>query len=681
MSRTHRRQNHHTPTQRSGEPHSQRKKLAFSVILGLIPVLLVAALETLLRLISYDGNLDVVTRKDLGDRTLLTVNRSVAKRYFAQSGVDIPEPQDDAFEVAKPAGTKRVFCLGESTMQGFPYEYNATAPSFLRDRLESQIPGTRCEVINVGLSAVGSYVVRDFLAELLNYQPDLFVIYVGHNEFYGAYGPGSAVAIKGPAWLTRASLRLLRFKTYLLARDVYTWVAEKLTAKPSARETTMMGQMVGNAEIPYGSPIYREALATYVANIREMIALARQHHVPVLFSTVVSNINDRPPFISVFSPATSAEQRVRWGLLEAGGDSLMSAGNTEGAAGSFREATAIDSTNASGFYRLGKALAAGGLYDEAFRALTRAKDLDALRFRASEEFNSALLTVCGEEGAAVSRIDSAFAAASPHGLPGHELILEHLHPNIGGYFLMAKTWAHDIRADGLMGPGAEWREAPPDTVLFERSTVSLFDEEVGRRRIDVLLHHWPFVARETSPKLIPADSVQAIVFSYIQRRMTWAEARYALGELYARRGEPDNARREILAVAHANPLSCVPLLRVGDFFYLQGRQPEAEEQYRQSIAVEDNQYGRIKLGALYLDDGRPAEAAAEIERAFALEAMSRIKFPLHGAATGRFNLGTAYARMGKNAEARAQLQRAQAIEPGMKGPRELLEQLNQETHP
>ena len=80
---------------------------------------------------------------------------------------------------------RRIFCLGESTMAGFPYDFHATAPSFLADRLQQMFPEDTIEVINVGLSAIGSYVILDFLRELAEYSPDLFIVYTGHNEFYG----------------------------------------------------------------------------------------------------------------------------------------------------------------------------------------------------------------------------------------------------------------------------------------------------------------------------------------------------------------------------------------------------------------------------------------------------------------------------------------------------------------
>ncbi len=39
------------------------------------------------------------------------------------------------------------------------------------------------EVINAGGISYASYRVAHLMEELVNYQPDLFIIYTGHNEF------------------------------------------------------------------------------------------------------------------------------------------------------------------------------------------------------------------------------------------------------------------------------------------------------------------------------------------------------------------------------------------------------------------------------------------------------------------------------------------------------------------
>jgi len=64
----------------------------------------------------------------------------------------------------------------------------------------------------------------------------------------------------------------------------------------------------------------------------------------------------------------------------------------------------------------------------------RARDLDELRFRASGDFNRAILRQ--ERDAEVGTVDmeQLFMANSPDSLIGNGFILEHLHPNSFGIF-------------------------------------------------------------------------------------------------------------------------------------------------------------------------------------------------------------------------------------------------------
>src|SRR5437870_1517491 len=174
-----------------GEHASSTRRITFWLFLILTPFLVLGAAELVLRWINYGGSLDLVVKTRVLGKDWYTLNRRVGQRYFLQKGIAIPEPADDLFEIEKQPATKRVFMLGESTMQGFPYDYTATAPRLLQDRLKQLLPQYNIEVINVGLSAVNSYTTLDFMDELVHYHPDAFIVYVGHNEFYGALGVGS----------------------------------------------------------------------------------------------------------------------------------------------------------------------------------------------------------------------------------------------------------------------------------------------------------------------------------------------------------------------------------------------------------------------------------------------------------------------------------------------------------
>ncbi|HXF99219.1 MAG TPA: tetratricopeptide repeat protein [Bacteroidota bacterium] len=657
---------------------SPRRKRLFLIVTVLFPFVLLALVEGALHAFDYGGDLRLVIERRIGDKTFYSINRSVARRYFAQAGTIIPEPADDVFEIVKRKNTKRIFCLGESTMAGFPYEFNTTAPGFLRDRLQTLLPQYNVEVINVGLSAVGSFVVLDFINELINYEPDLFVLYVGHNEFYGAYGAGSRVAMGGSSTLTRLTLQLLEFKTFLVLRDGYFVLRRWLSSGPSpSGNATLMGQMVGEQIIPYGSSLYRQAREAYRENLERIIAVAQGRGIPILVSTLVSNVKDHPPFESVFGEKSDEATRVRWRQLVSRGDTLARMGNLPAAADRYREALLLDSANAEAYFKLGRMLYDLKMYPEARGTFLRAKDLDALRFRMTEEFQNDMLRVCAERGVVVARVDSAFAANSPQGIIGNELILEHLHPNINGYFLMAKTWCRAIMESNVLVPRSEWQldRDLTDVEYMKLSTASPFDSTVGKLKIDLLMRKWPFQKVEKPFTFAPSNAVERLAYAYVQGSLAWSDARYALAEAYAAQGEFDHARRECMAVSKVIPFSYNPLLRVADYYALEGRMAEAKAGYWRCVQTEDNPFARMKLGWRYLEEDKPDSALQQLQLAFEVNERFYEKLTLQGQASGRYLLAVAYAKLGNFPEARQQLERALAIQPDYTDARELLQQL------
>lgn len=655
---------------------STGKRSVFTLVMLLVPFTLLAILELSLRQFEYDGNLNLVVTRTVGGQQLYSINRSVARRYFAHMSSVIPEPADDTFSMVKASNAKRIFCLGESTMAGFPYELNATAPSFMRDRLKLLLPQYNIEVINAGLSAVGSFVVQDFMDELLSYQPDLFIIYVGHNEFYGIYGEGSSINIPGGPWLTRLTISLLKFKTFLMLRDVYAWLRSQF-AKAAHGDETLMGQMVGNQTIPLHSKLYETSKRIYHDNLIRMIQTARSHNIPIMFSSLVSNWRGQKPFVGAFDESTLPDQRVRWERTIEKGDSLASHNDLREAAHRYANAVQIDSMNAIAFFDLGNALYNLGQYDDARKAFLRAKDLDALRFRASEEFETELINTCAQFRVPLARVDSTFIAQSPHGVPGNELFLEHLHPNVNGYFLTAKTFTRAIEENHLLAPPSEWNlsSEPSDSALMQLSCVTEFDRTLGAMKIDLLERRWPFTLGPVNYEFSPSNYLEGVVIRVIRHKLAWSEARYLLAEDHARNKRYDLAREECRAVSKVIPFSYEPLLRVADYYNVEGKRGEAKNAYRQCFETEDNPFARMKYAILLLEDEEPAAAAAQIDTAFDLDSHGRYKLPVPGLATGRYLLGVAYAKLGKIGKAKENLQRAIAIQPGYADAKELLDQL------
>jgi hypothetical protein len=87
------------------------------------------------------------------------------------------------FPVQKKEGTTRIFCMGGSTTYGRPYNDLTSFCGWLRQFLPAIDPNRRWEVINAGGISYASYRVARLMKEISDYEPDLFIVYSGHNEF------------------------------------------------------------------------------------------------------------------------------------------------------------------------------------------------------------------------------------------------------------------------------------------------------------------------------------------------------------------------------------------------------------------------------------------------------------------------------------------------------------------
>ncbi len=77
----------------------------------------------------------------------------------------------------------RIVCLGGSATYGRPFFDHTSFAGWLRAFLPKADPSRKWEVINAGAISYASYRVKGLMAELARFEPDLFIVYMGHNEF------------------------------------------------------------------------------------------------------------------------------------------------------------------------------------------------------------------------------------------------------------------------------------------------------------------------------------------------------------------------------------------------------------------------------------------------------------------------------------------------------------------
>ena len=86
------------------------------------------------------------------------------------------------FQVHKPAGTFRIFVIGESPAAAVPYGTALSFAGWLAQRLTAQAPGVHWEVVNAAVGGLQSWSALTIVRDIARYEPDLLVVYLGHNE-------------------------------------------------------------------------------------------------------------------------------------------------------------------------------------------------------------------------------------------------------------------------------------------------------------------------------------------------------------------------------------------------------------------------------------------------------------------------------------------------------------------
>ena len=515
----------------------------------MIPLLILGLVEGLLRIAHPSGGLPLFRTLQIGQAAYLVANRSVGERWFP--GVDAaPAPAAEPFAQAKPERGFRVFVLGESSAAGFPYPGNATFSRLLRDVLADVMQRDSIEVVNLGIAATNSFAMLDMAGEVAAQQPDAVLIYAGHNEYYGALGAASRVSAAGGAGFVRLYLRLQRLRLVLALRNAITSLRGREEQGASDLEAaSLMEVLARDRQVPLESAVYDRGVQQLETNLERIVRTFRKSGVPVLVGSVASNLRDQPPF--------AAEANVRPG-----------------------GATMVFTTAQASLQR--------GDTAEARRLFARARDLDVVRFRAPGEFNDVIRRVAERQGAVYVPVAEAFDSASPGGIPGSGLFLEHVHPNREGYALIARAFFASLLKTDRVRRGADTTRLRPWSAYARGTTLTPFDERIAFHLTRTLVSRWPFVPVERQidyrGSYVPTDLLDSLAFA-VSRGERWETAKLRLAADYERRRQFDSAATEYSGLARDAPFFDEPLRLMARALGQANRPADAEAALRRAAEI------------------------------------------------------------------------------------------------
>ena len=377
----------------------------------------------------------------------------------------------EAFPIQKGENTFRIFCFGESTVHGHPWSKETSFTTFLELGLKEADPSRDWEVINCGGVSYASYRLGPILSECVHYQPDLFILCVGHNEFLEDRTYGH---IKNtPAVLAIPQKLFGNLRTYTVFRQLAGKIggpSSEAVPQLPAETDPILDYKDSLKAYRRDSEWHRGVIAHYEANLRRMVAISQEASVPILVVLPPSNLGDCAPFKSEHREGLSVRDRKRFHtLLAQAGDLYKS--DLRWAVAKLKSALELDDEHAATWYELGQCYLTLGLANEAKAAFVKARDEDICPLRILSPMEEALRRVALDSGTPFLDAHALLEADCRWKILDGKWLVDHVHPSIPGYQKIADGLVEKLAEEGICDPQTNWQAKVQE--VYDRHVESL----------------------------------------------------------------------------------------------------------------------------------------------------------------------------------------------------------------
>jgi Flp pilus assembly protein TadD len=530
-----------------------------------------------------------------------TLPRSVSHSFNPQT-----------FRLQKPDDGLRIFVLGGSSAYGFPWGAGQAFPRFLGQALAASRPDRSVEVVNAAAMSYGSHRLRILARELLDYDPDLLIVYGGHNEFVERRFYRNI--LDRPTETDRVRLVLYRWRLYsalvrlyerTLSRDDLPDVRERSTAE-------LLGlDVVREHSVDVDAVQRADALRHFEENLAALVTMANEADVPVVLCTVPSNLRGWAPNQSMFGPRVPPEARASVLAKLEESRAALDSGDAAAAVPLLRSALEIAPGYAETHFLIGRTYDGLGRFDEARRSFSTARDHDAKPTRASSAVNDAIRRIAEVHGLTLVDVEAAFDDLARDGLPGFDLFQDYVHPTPEAHRRIALEIWRLLEENGMVGEAR-----PADEEIF-RAAIEAAEEPTGEAGSPALVYNLAVVL-ENQGRIEDAKENYRIARDLDSR--FYVEGGFNLARLLYRQRRYEESTAEYRRVLSADPAHLKSLIGLGEALRGLGRIEEAQEALSRATRADPgsapawNRFG-VSLAQL----GRHAEAEVAFRRAVELE--------------------------------------------------------------
>jgi tetratricopeptide (TPR) repeat protein len=579
-----------------------------------------------------------------------------------------------SFPAKKAPGTFRIFSVGGSTAYGHPWRDPVSFSGWLRELLPKADSSRKWEVINAGGISYASYREANLIAELAQYQPDLFLVYSGHNEFLEERTYRSTADI--PVAVREMSAFLDHTRTYSALRRLLRKALPETSVAPQAQSAAtgaprspfkmaaevddVLAKTIGPTSYTRDDSLRQHVLEHYRASLARMAKLAHAAGAEVIFLTTPGNEKDCSPFKSEPKPGLAPEAAARISAWKAQAESLSTQTGPASAHASalYDSMLSLDDRDAASLYAAGKTAYANGDFPRAKTLFQRAMDQDICPLRALPPMRAIVLETAKENAAQAldwaAIMEAQTRNRSGNAILGEPEFVDHVHLSIDEYRLMALAIIGKMAALGMAktAPGWDTGAAGSPVVAAVAGRVM---SKMGPRELGEGLHNLAKVVNWAGKHADAARIAErALATDSLGLEAIWSSLFVgAARERQGREAEAIPHYRRAVRLDPSNPMSHQYL---ADALLRLGSKPEAAAEFAALLRLDPGDAEAAgKLGLVLTALGKPVEAIPALRQALN-------QFP--NRADLRAALGDAQLQSGNADEAESDFRQSLGRNPG-----------------
>lgn len=557
------------------------------------------------------------------------------------------------FPAEKPENTVRIVCLGGSTTYGRPFWDVTSFSGWLRRILPVVAPGTKWEVINAGAISYASYRVLNVMEELASYEPDLFVIYTGQNEFLERRTYGNLLD-QSPL-LGRIIATSQKSRTVTAIQRIVAAVSGDSDQGGQRKKPIVLGGEVKRIPINAVGPeaytrnraFEEQVIAHFRLSLNRMIDIAGTAGASVVLVSPASNYRGIKPFKSEHSERLDSAALTQWEQSYRAALSAAENGDFQLALARFDECLSLDPLHAEAHYRHGQVLYESGDRVAARTAFRRAIEEDICPLRAPSSLLSVIAKVSEVRDAPRIDFQAVLERRSEDGITGANFFHDHVHPTLEANRILALEIVETMRQRNVLQTSVEWN---PDATLDE---VELLTDAADQDRRALELCKLAYVLDEFDQDEGASKAVQDALTMAPRN----AEVIRFATDFFAAKGDSQTMIAFLETWTRDEPSDTAGWIVLGEALTNTGRLIEATAAYQTALDLEpDNQTANGQLGIVFSRLGDQEAALRHVSRAAELDPES---------AHTQNNLGLILAKLGRFDLAVRHYENAIALEPSL----------------